>query len=125
MCFGLLPQLPFNLLVPCPSFYAAVARQHTLDVAVQYRAAFVEGQRTHGRSSGTADAGQFEYLLELALEYSAMFFHDDPRGAVQIAATGVVAEAAPVRKHLLLGRCRECGDVGEGCDEAPVMPAST
>ena len=100
---------------------AAVARQHALDVAVQYRAAFVLGQRADRGGGGTADAGQFEYLFELARKFAVMFFDDDLRGAMQVAAARVIAEAAPVREHLLFGRGGECGDGRERCDEALVI----
>jgi hypothetical protein len=76
----LLPELFFHPLVPGPSFNAAVARQHPLDVAIQYRAMFMPGQRADRGGGGTADAGEFEYLFEPPREFAAILLDDDPRG---------------------------------------------
>lgn len=39
-----------------------------------------------------------------------MLFHNKLRGTMQIAASGVVPEAAPVREHLFLAGGRECSN---------------
>src|SRR3989338_2041054 len=102
-----MPELRLYCLVAGWPFDAAVACQHTLDVAIQYRAALVPGQRADCGGGGATDAGQLEYLLLLAREFAVIFFRDDPCGTVKVASARVVAQPAPMRQHLLLAGCRE------------------
>jgi hypothetical protein len=50
-----------------------------------------------------------------------MYFHDNLRGTVQVAAARVIAEAAPVRQHVIYAGGGQRCDIGKGCDEALVI----
>ena len=79
-----------------PLLNAGVAAQHPFDVAVEDRLALAERLRQDRAGSRAADTRQRHQHIERIGEPAAVLCHDLLRGAVQVAAAGVVAEAGPV-----------------------------
>ena len=95
------------------------ACQHALDVAVEDGHPLAEAEGGDRRGGRAADAGQRRRAAALrARELAAMLGDIDLRAAMQVARPAVVAQAAPEREHLVLGRRGERADVGEAGDEA-------
>jgi hypothetical protein len=98
-----------------------IARQNTLDVAVEDRCAAAESAGQDGAGGGAADAGQCLQRLEVGRELTATLGHEVARRAVQVAPPGVVAEAAPVVQYLVDVGARQVRERREARREAFVV----
>src|SRR5687768_328548 len=78
-----------------------MARKDALHVSVQDRGALAESKGSYGGRRRSSDAGQ---LLDLDGRRRETAIRDELGGGVQVAAPGVVAEAAPKAQHLVLRR---------------------
>ena len=84
-----------------PAFQAA---QHPLHVAVHNRHHFTVSDAGNGRRRVSSDAGQQTQLLGSGRQVALVMAGHVLRRLVQHARTAIVAQAAPLRQHLLLRR---------------------
>ena len=86
-------------------------RQHTFDIAIQYRFSFSKAQRGDGRRGRRANARQGLQRIFGIWKNTAMRTRDNLRTTVQIFRTAVIAQTAPQAQHLIqtgTGQGRYC-----------------
>ena len=98
-----------------------VARQHALDVAIEYGLAAASRQRLDGGSGGAADARQLGEQLARIGQLAAVLADDALRGAMQVARARVIPEPRPQVQHRVeRGGGQRC-DIREAVHEALVI----
>ena len=102
------------------------AREHTIDIAVKCGIRCIESKRCDGTGRIITNARQstegFKSGRETGMIISHVrLIHYHLGGLVEIACTGVVAEALPETKHLILIGGSEQIDCREGLNEAMVV----
>ena len=93
-------------------------RQHALDVGVQDGRAPAVALRDDGSGRRAANPRERLRRVDGVRKHTAVLARNDAGGAVQVAAPGVVAEAAPQVQYLVEVGVRQRADVGKAGDEA-------
>ena len=92
---GVGPQRVADCALTGPAFDRVVTCEHSLHVPIKNRRPGIHSQREDCAGSRAADAGQRLEACKIIGEYSAVRCADLFGAAVQIAGTGVIAEAGP------------------------------
>ncbi len=72
----------------------------------------MHGQRRNGASGGASDAGQGFQCLDVLWEFAAVILRYLFCSLVQVARSGVIAQASPQVQHLVYAGICQCSDIG-------------
>lgn len=111
--FCVLPELGVGLLFARIGFDAVDAGQDADDVAVEDGCGLIEGDAANRAGGVTTNAGQGEDGVERLRELAVVFPDDLLRGFLQVADTGVIAEAFPEFMDFVGVRAGEAFDGGQ------------
>ncbi len=89
-----------------------------LHIAVHRHDGHVKGDGGNGGGGIGANAGQGAQLRRILRKAAVMDLNHKAGAGMQVAGTGVIAEAGPFREHILQGGGGECLHVGPAFDEA-------
>src|SRR5690606_39941183 len=118
---GLLPQYVFRRFLLRFAFYAIIAAENTLDIAIQDWLTCVVAEGGNGVGRGWPNARQFGDLRSVLLERSVPLIHDDAGTAMQVARPGIVAKTRPIGHDVFLTGPGQRAERGKPGQEAGVI----
>lgn len=114
---GVTPQIVCQCLLATATRQRKHARQHAPHIAIEYGMRLVAGQRKDGPRSGASDTRKRGDAVKVRRKFAIMLITNLLRSPLQVARTGVVAQAGPQVQHFIHGRIGQCAHVGEARDE--------